>query len=379
AKTENWQTPEENSLFGRLVARFRSSSGRMDRKLDVPIKNSNTRDVNEFGVDQFETVKVYYATCRNKIEDASGMPSYASERSSISYGYCDISIPIRVHKIGSIERPSIFRLEFRENSSKHITLIGMKYLSKGMFYKNMDKDSVTYNSESSLIFVHGYNVSHVGAARRAAQIKYDLDFMGPVTFFSWPSQSQLSSYIVDEQTIEWAESRLLQYLKEYLNRSRSQCVYLLAHSMGSRALTRALIKLYQCNPSYRERVKEVILAAPDIDRDVFVNDIAPRIVSNNIGITLYASSADQALAASEKIHGATRVGGSEREVAIISGIESIDATGVDTSFLGHSYFSGSKSVLSDMYSLINHNKRAGDRFGLRSVETSTGSYWKFLS
>lgn len=60
------------------------------------------------------------------------------------------------------------------------------------------------------------------------------------------------------------------------------------------------------------------------------------------------------------------------------GVETIDATGVDTSFLGHSYFSGTRTVLSDIFYLIGHGTRAADRFGLVKVAAETTQhYWKF--
>jgi esterase/lipase superfamily enzyme len=38
----------------------------------------------------------------------------------------------------------------------------------------------------ALIFVHGYNMSFDNAARRAAQIAYDINFDGATFLFSWP-------------------------------------------------------------------------------------------------------------------------------------------------------------------------------------------------
>ena len=60
------------------------------------------------------------------------------------------------------------------------------------------------------------------------------------------------------------------------------------------------------------------------------------------------------------------------------GIETIDATGVDTSLLGHSYFAATKTVLSDMFYIINQGQRADERFGLEAVMTGDERrYWRF--
>ena len=70
-----------------------------------------------------------------------------------------------------------------------------------------------------------------------------------------------------------------------------------------RALSRAVASLLSDKPDLRNRLKEVILTAPDIDADIFKRDIAPALTAAGRPITLYASSEDLALVASKKIHG----------------------------------------------------------------------------
>jgi esterase/lipase superfamily enzyme len=94
-------------------------------------------------------------------------------------------------------------------------------------------------------------------------------------------------------------------------------------------------------------------------------------------VTLYASSKDLALVASKKVHGYARAGDSGQGIIVVPGIETVDATQVDTSLLGHSYFADTQTVLADMFYLIRDGKRAGDRFGLRPVETQSGRHWEF--
>ncbi|TGM12893.1 hypothetical protein EHQ81_12690 [Leptospira selangorensis] len=64
-------------------------------------------------------------------------------------------------------------------------------------------------------------------------------------------------------------------------------------------------------------------------------------------------------------------------MVVLDGIETIDASNVNTDFMGHSYFSESKSVLNDIYYLIKDNARAEKRFGLDEIEVDGGKYWKF--
>ena len=84
---------------------------------------------------------------------------------------------------------------------------------------------------------------------------------------------------------------------------------------------------------------QVVLAAPDIDADVFRERIAPAIINQARQVTLYASSNDLALTASRTFNsGDLRAGDTSRGLVVTPGIETIDVSGVDTSLLGHSYY-----------------------------------------
>jgi esterase/lipase superfamily enzyme len=198
----------------------------------------------------------------------------------------------------------------------------------------------------------------------------------PPPYYSWPSRGSVPAYTIDEQNIEWAQSNLRRYLEDFFTRSEAQNVYLIAHSIGNRALTRAVASLLKDRPDLRSRLKEVILAAPDIDAEVFKRDIAPALTAAGRPVTLYASSEDQALAASRTVHGYPRAGESGAGLVIVPGIETVDATRVATDFLGHSYFADTTSILSDMFYLIREGKRADRRFGLRPVDKPAGRYWE---
>jgi esterase/lipase superfamily enzyme len=329
------------------------------------------------GGKNYAVVRALYATDRNRTNSADPAEAFGSLRSTLSFGYCEVSIP-RDHRMGELESPSIWRLELRENPAKHVVLLQTVVKSKDEFFGDLAaRVRASASNSSAFVFVHGYNVSFEDAARRTAQISYDLAFEGAPVFYSWPSQAKTSAYTIDEQNIEWAQANLKGFLDEFFQRSGAQNVYLIAHSMGNRALTRAVASLLTEKPALRSRLKEVILTAPDIDADVFKRDIAPSLTATGRPITLYASSEDLALVASKKVHGYPRAGDSGRGLILIPGIETVDATLVDTSLLGHSYFAESRSVLSDMFYLIRRGQRADMRFGLDRVDDQAGRYWKF--
>lgn len=321
-------------------------------------------------------VRVFFATDRNLTASKKPKEMFGGGRSSLSYGSSYVNIPFD-HRRGELESPSIWKLEFREDLAKHVVLLRVMVQPKDNFFVDLAERIKASGQSSAFLFIHGYNVSFEDASRRTAQIWYDLNFDGAPVFYSWPSQGKPAAYTVDEQSIEWTQTNLKDFLEDFFNRSDAQNVYLIAHSMGNRALTRAVSSLLAEKPYLRQRLTEVILTAPDIDADVFKRDIAPALTKLGRPITLYASSEDRALVASKSVHGYPRAGDSGGGLVLLPGIETIDATGTDTSFLAHSYFAETNPVLMDLSALVVNRQRAEQRAGLLRVNTQEGKYWVF--
>jgi esterase/lipase superfamily enzyme len=303
--------------------------------------------------------------------------TYGDQRGTLELGSCEVSIP-KSHEVGELESPSMVRLEFREDLNKHIVLTKVAAEPPEAFYANL-RDSVAKSKESSaLVFVHGYNVTFEDAARRTAQIAYDLKFGGVPIFYSWPSQGKLLDYAVDETNAVWTVPHLRQFLAEVSKQSGAKQIHLIAHSMGNRALTGALRDLaMQSSDSSRPRFNQVLLTAPDIDADVFKNDIAPAITKTAERVTLYASSSDAALLLSKKLHGYARAGEAGGDLVIVPGMDTVDVTAVDTSLLGHSYYGDSGSVISDFIEVLKDSKPADQRKWLHPEYLGYQKYWVF--
>nr|HDS0965091.1 alpha/beta hydrolase [Pseudomonas putida]HDS0991473.1 alpha/beta hydrolase [Pseudomonas putida] len=187
----------------------------------------------------------------------------------------------------------------------------------------------------------------------------------------------MPSYTVDEQNVEWAEADLKSFLLDFLRSSQADNVYVIGHSMGTRALSRSIVSIGSDDPELAKKVKGVILAAPDIDARVFKRDIAPKLVSAGRNVTLYASSNDKALGLSKKIHGYQRAGETIGELVVVSGMDTIDASKVDTSLVGHNYYGDNRSIISDMHYLLKTQMPVKDRAGLSSVGKEPALYWMF--
>lgn len=302
---------------------------------------------------------------------------YGNERGSLQLGNCLVSIP-KSHEIGKVESPSILRLEVREDVRKHIVLQRTEPEAESVFYQQLRQRVQQSDKAEVFVFVHGYNVTFDAAARRTAQIAYDVKFAGAPIFFSWPSQGGLLQYTVDETNVAWTVPHLKQFLLDVVEKSGAKSVNLIAHSMGSRALTQALRELELELKEQSALFNQVILAAPDIDAEIFRRDLAPALVRASQHVTLYASSNDQALAASKKVHGYLRAGESGNGLVVTNGVDTIDVSLIDTSILGHSYYGSSNPILRDIYFLIHDALPAARRRWLRPASSYDGlTYWVF--
>jgi esterase/lipase superfamily enzyme len=307
-------------------------------------------------------------------------PRYTTARSPeghIDVGVCQVSIP-KSHAVGEVESPSVLRLEIREDASKHVVLRGTERLADARFYEQL-RERVAASPERELfVFVHGFNVSFEDAARRTAQIHYDLKFSGAPIFFSWPAHDKfLITYPADEKNVAWSAPHLKQFLLSVVKHGEARSVNLIAHSMGNRALASALREI-QLEMRSEERIfNQVILAAPDIDAAEFRNEIAPAMQRTAKGLTLYASSRDDALLASQLVHRGARAGDAGEGLVVIPGIDTIDVTAIDTSPWGHSYYGSSDPVLHDLQLLLSRALPPRDRSWLSPAERDGLTYWIF--
>ncbi len=307
---------------------------------------------------------------------AAARTAYGNQRGTMEYGICEVSIP-RSHKVGHLEAPSIFRLDFRESPERHVVLMGVEPLESERFFESLKGRVAQSDSRSAFVFVHGFNVTFEDAARRTAQIAYDLRFDGAPILFSWPSQGGLFKYTIDETNVMWTVPHLREFLTQVAERTGARRIHLVAHSMGNRALTSALRDLSFLPEAKRPRFNEVVLTAPDIDAEVFRKDIAPYIVQTADRVTLYASSNDTALAYSKTVHGYPRAGDSGRELLVMPGMETVDVSEVDTSLLGHNYYGSNETVLADLIEVLQRSMPPQQRRWLRPARVGALEYWVF--
>lgn len=328
---------------------------------------------------EYAEVRVYYATDRARSGVTTAGQTYGKDRSpsdKLEFGESRVSIP-RDHRIGEFETASI--LSFRKNPGKTIELLKSTPLSTDSFWSDLGKAISSTEGKQVLIFVHGYRTSFENAVRRTAQLAYDLQFPGPTIAYTWPSDdAPIISYLrysADEGNVEWTTDHLRYFLEAISSKFPDSTIHIIAHSMGTRAVFNA-VRMMPATPK-RGSLKEVVLAAPDIDSSVFTR-LSTTMLQRIQHATLYANSHDDALKASEGWHGGySRAGESGRDLVVVTGVDTIDVSQIDTSLLGHSYFADSRSVISDIYNMICLGQAPQKRYGLVPRTDSKGTYWVF--
>jgi esterase/lipase superfamily enzyme len=312
---------------------------------------------------------------RGITESVAGGCNYGWERGELELGTCEVSIPA-THRTGEIEKPSILRLEFSARPDRHVMLQRITPQEHEEYFAALRQRVRASESRDLFVFVHGYNVTFEQAARRTAQMAYDLDYQGAPILYSWPSQGKPWKYTVDETNVTWSVPHLKRFLTHLAQESEAEAINLVAHSMGSRALTQALCELSYEWKQEGKVFNQVILAAPDIDADVFREQIAPALARQAKQVTLYASSSDEALAASKLVHGSRRAGESAARPLVSEGIETVDVAMYELGSLGHSYYGNSPVILQDLAAILRDALPAARRPWLTEIGDEGSRYWQ---
>ncbi len=286
---------------------------------------------------------LYFATSRNVLDPGTDTRSarFGGARSrEVSYG------EVRGHLTGAGAG-----VQDRMDVKADIERVG-RY-TRQRFVQELERAAARTPGREVVVFIHGYGNSFEDAARTALRIGHGVGASGALVLYSWPSAGSAPAYMADRNNAYWAVQSLKEFLADVTSSRWIERVSVVVHSMGNEAFIRAYSELAaECSgprmsaPELR-KVRNIVLAAPDMDREIFLDQYAARMTSLGARVTLYASASDMALRASASVQGGDyeRLG---RSVACIPGLLVADATDVKTDVLGHSWISDSRAVLTDL-------------------------------
>ncbi|MBA4222462.1 MAG: hypothetical protein C0458_17165 [Methylobacterium sp.] len=242
-------------------------------------------------------VRIFVATSRAM----TTQPEYFSGERSPTVGFArlDISVP-RAHQIGQLELPG--SVTSAGDPASHFTVQAVERFSEPEMLKQV-KTAVAARSQADrevLVFVHGYNTNFADAAFRFAQIVTDSGFKGVPVLFTWPSRAQLFAYPYDRDSADFSRDALETGLRVIARDLGANRFDILAHSMGTLLTVETLRQAaIRGDGSFGGKLRNVMLAAPDIDLDVFKTQLA----AIKRPVTVFVSSDDRALDFSRQFAG----------------------------------------------------------------------------
>ncbi|MFK7803123.1 MAG: alpha/beta hydrolase [Anaerolineae bacterium] len=321
--------------------------------------------------ENFYRVPVYFATNRKRDKRYKDFRSFTGNRSDeMKYGLAQVSMP-KTHVPGNLETPRRWRRE-KADPNRHILVLSVDLMDKNKFVVSANDTLADAESDSALIYIHGYNVSFGGALRLTAQIATDLEFKGIPITYSWPSMAKTLRYNADEANIAHGQDYFDAFLEMVIKELKVSKVHILAHSMGNRLATLGMRNLPE--QVAKGKIGQVLFASPDVDRGVFTQRAA-KFAGKADRYTLYINESDLALELSQLIHGFARAGERDNNPLVVDDVDTIDATNIDGSFLGHSFYQRDRTVLGDIVALISQNLAPISRMNLlqKGVEKI---YWE---
>lgn len=325
-------------------------------------------------------VEMLVATTR---ADLSGRPAemFGSGRSP-ELNYADIAVsipPDAARKAGEIQWPS----KLPADPKREFATLRADRIDQAEALRRFHARVARTPHRSVTVFVHGYNTKFEDSVYRFAQIIHDSKAPTLPVLFTWPSRGALLGYGYDRESANYSRDSL-EAILSYLAKDKAVGeITLLAHSMGNWVAVEALRQMAIRTGRIAPKIKHVMLAAPDVDVDVFRRQIRA-IGDNRPSFTVMVSQDDRALSLSRQVWGSTarlgQINPTEepyRTQLAGSRIEVIDLTAEKTSdSLHHGKFAQSPMVVRMIgqqiagQKMTESNGGIGDAISLTAAQTA---------
>lgn len=242
-----------------------------------------------------KVVTVYVATTRNRL--AVDATHFGTARDlHLTYAEYKISIP-PTHKQGQIEWPN-----GTPDPRQNFVTVAERLLDETQFRTAIENSHGGKLKSDVSVFVHGYNTNFQEALYRMAQLTGDSQSESVSVLFAWPSEASVTGYVADKDAVTFSRDRLVDVLTMLGRDPRLGNIVVTGHSMGCWLTMEALRQLRLTGKNDVIRRLRVILAAPDIDVDVFRAQLSV-IGPLDPPMAVLVSKDDVALSVSEFISG----------------------------------------------------------------------------
>ncbi len=246
------------------------------------------------------TVDMLVATTRAPVE-APGVMFGGERGRGLRFADIEISIPPdAVRKIGDVQWPA----QLPGDPARDFVTLRADRLdlpeAKAVFHKRI----LANRAHHALVFVHGYNTRFEEAVYRFAQVAHDAGADVVPVLFTWPSRGKALEYLYDRESANYSRDGLEAVLQALADDPKVSEISILAHSLGNYVAVESLRQMAIRDKGLPAKIKDIMLASPDIDVDVFRRQIAE--IENghkSAPITLFVAQDDKALGLSQLIAG----------------------------------------------------------------------------
>ncbi len=197
---------------------------------------------------------------------------YNGERTSkLDFATVTVTVPPS-HKPGDIE----FAQQQPPNPATDMVVQEAVYLDSDQQFVadlNAQLAKMPPGHRQAVVFIHGYNTQFSEALFRLTQMVHDSGQPGVPVLFTWASRGKTEDYVYDNNSATAARDALERTLG-LVAQSKAESVTIIAHSMGN-WLTVETFRQMKIGGKMipPNRLGQVILAAPDIDVDVFKSQL----------------------------------------------------------------------------------------------------------
>lgn len=244
-------------------------------------------------------VEMLVATTRSPDRVEPGVMFSGERGRGLAFADIAVSIPpAGARQPGEVQWPS----GPTPDPMREFTTVEASPLEKAAAIAEFDKRIRRTPKRQVLIFVHGYNTRFEEAVYRFAQIVHDSQTSALPVLFTWPSRGKLLQYGYDHESASYSRDALEGVLQALVKDRNVGEISILAHSMGNWVTLEALRQMAIRERGLAPKIRNVMLASPDVDFDVFRRQIAEIGIKPSL-FTLFVSRDDEALAVSRRVWG----------------------------------------------------------------------------
>ncbi|MGA1392898.1 MAG: alpha/beta hydrolase [Phycisphaerales bacterium] len=277
--------------------------------------------------------------------------------------------------------------QLRRNAAAELQLMAIRANFIGLVKSKMEQAP----SKDLYVYVHGFNNSFYDSIARAAILWHSISRQGVFLSYTWPAGSGGAlGYFYDRESGEFTIFHLREVIRLLAQVPGVERLHIIAHSRGTDVATTALRELNIAlraqgrDPQQALKLESLVLAAPDLDLDVF----AQRFWIENLGAVakrtaIYFSSEDGAIGFSNWLFGSrTRIGTlSNLELTPVQSklfqeLKQINLIECQVSGYGssHAYVFGDPAAMSDVVAVLRDRRDAGAEHG-RPLEPLGQGTW----